>query len=151
METKHHCDVMRFGLLRRGYGMSSKVIAGFGLALALGVGLSVFGVSTTVLAFEEQKGAEQPASAANAAPAANEAAGQSLGVSDAQPGAAKEQSGTEVRIPGFGKLGVLPKMDFGLELLYGAADQKQPEATSGPGQTQDPDDLSIRGTVKHKF
>jgi len=28
-------------------------------------------------------------------------------------------SGTEVRIPGLGKLGVLPKFDFGLELLYG--------------------------------
>src|SRR5262245_33886038 len=27
--------------------------------------------------------------------------------------------GTEVRIPGIGKVGVLPKLDFGLELLYG--------------------------------
>ena len=31
-------------------------------------------------------------------------------------------TGTEVRIPGFGKVGVLPKLDFGLELLYGATE-----------------------------
>jgi hypothetical protein len=56
--------------------------------------------------------------------------------------------GTEVRIPGLGKLGVLPKMDFGLELLYGASEQnKQPE----PGPEAPADDLTIRGTVKHNF
>ena len=33
-------------------------------------------------------------------------------------------TGTEVRIPGFGKVGVLPKLDFGLELLYGATESK---------------------------
>src|SRR5262245_11135402 len=32
--------------------------------------------------------------------------------------------GTEVRIPGLGKVGVLPKLDFGLELLYGANEPK---------------------------
>ena len=50
----------------------------------------------------------------------------------------KPETGTEIRIPGLGKLGVLPKMDFGLELLYGAADQKQPEgppeAAPNPGR-----------------
>ena len=30
-----------------------------------------------------------------------------------------EDSGSVVRIPGLGALGVLPKLDFGLELLYG--------------------------------
>jgi hypothetical protein len=40
-------------------------------------------------------------------------------------------------------------MDFGLELLYGAADQKLPD---GPVETAPtPDDLMIRGTVKHRF
>ena len=40
-----------------------------------------------------------------------------LSVPDA---AAGKGTGTEVRIPGVGTLGVLPKLDFGLELLYGA-------------------------------
>ncbi len=58
--------------------------------------------------------------------------------------------GTVVRIPGLGTLGKLPKMDFGLELLYGAAetenlvdDSQEPNATT--------DDLRIRGTIKHQF
>ena len=63
--------------------------------------------------------------------------------------AAKPDSGTDIRIPGLGKLGVLPKMDFGLELLYGAAEQKPagvPEGTPNPDE-----DLAIHGTVKHRF
>jgi hypothetical protein len=54
--------------------------------------------------------------------------------------------GTEVRIPGLGKVGVLPKLDFGLELLYGANEQK--------GTVEDktnPDDVQLRGTIKHRF
>ncbi len=63
------------------------------------------------------------------------------------------QEGTEVRIPGLGSLGVLPKMDFGLELLYGAAatpkvaepdDEDKALSTEG-------DDFRVRGTVKHRF
>ena len=55
-------------------------------------------------------------------------------------------TGTEVRIPGFGKVGVLPKLDFGLELLYGATESKglpQDKTESG--------DVQIRGTIKHRF
>jgi hypothetical protein len=54
--------------------------------------------------------------------------------------------GTEVRIPGLGKVGVLPKLDFGLELLYGANEQK--------GTFEDKtnhDDVQLRGTIKHRF
>jgi len=55
-------------------------------------------------------------------------------------------TGTEVRIPGFGKVGVLPKLDFGLELLYGATESKGlPQDKSEPG------DVQIRGTIKHRF
>ena len=55
-------------------------------------------------------------------------------------------SGTEVRIPGLGKVGVLPKLDFGLELLYGATEQQKvlPDKS-------DPGDMQIRGTIKHRF
>jgi hypothetical protein len=55
-------------------------------------------------------------------------------------------TGTEVRIPGFGKVGVLPKLDFGLELLYGATESK-----GLPQDKTEPGDVQIRGTIKHRF
>jgi hypothetical protein len=64
--------------------------------------------------------------------------------------AAKSDAGTEIRIPGLGKLGTLPKMDFGLELLYGAAEGKSPADSPEP-QDDDSRDLMIHGTVKHRF
>jgi hypothetical protein len=54
--------------------------------------------------------------------------------------------GTEVRIPGLGTVGVLPKLDFGLELLYGANEQK-----GLPQDKTNPDDVQLRGTIKHRF
>lgn len=67
--------------------------------------------------------------------------------------APKSDEGTEIRIPGLGKLGTLPKMDFGLELLYGAAedgkaDQNSEPPSNGPDVQQD---LMIHGSVKHRF
>jgi hypothetical protein len=55
-------------------------------------------------------------------------------------------TGTEVRIPGFGKVGVLPKLDFGLELLYGATENR-----SRLDEKSEPSDVQIRGTIKHRF
>ncbi len=61
-------------------------------------------------------------------------------------------AGPEIRIPGLGKLGVLPKLDFGLELLYGVGDQNvvAPVAPSDRPSDQQ-DGVQIRGSVKHKF
>ena len=58
-----------------------------------------------------------------------------------------KNSGTEVRIPGLGKVGVLPKLDFGLELLYGATEQQK----GLPESKTEPSDVQIRGTIKHRF
>lgn len=93
---------------------------------------------TAAVALEEQKA---PAPPTEAAPKAD--------VQDAAP-AAKSDSGTEIRIPGLGKLGTLPKMDFGLELLYGAAEDKA-AAEPAPSVESAPEDLTIRGSVKHRF
>ena len=60
----------------------------------------------------------------------------------------KPETGTEIRIPGLGKLGVLPKMDFGLELLYGAAENQPAQPVPSPNPD---DDLTVRGSVKHRF
>ncbi len=123
--------------------MRNGLAVGVALALALLAGPRVY-------AFQEQTtgAASPPTQAAQPAPEGQPPAdGKPLDLSGES--AAKPDTGTEIRIPGLGKLGVLPKMDFGLELLYGADDQKpagQPEAAPDPDE-----DLTIRGTVKHRF
>ncbi len=52
---------------------------------------------------------------------------------------------TSIRIPGLGVVGTVPKLNFGLELLY-----RDEEEAGIVGQSE-PDDLSIKGTLKHKF
>lgn len=68
-------------------------------------------------------------------------------------GGTADDEGTVLSIPGIGRIGTLPKFDFGLELLYGA-----PEGTrldfenkpAGTGERTD-EDVVIRGTIKHRF
>ncbi len=98
---------------------------------------SIVLVSNAAMAFQEQQ-ATTPARQQEAAPAAAPLA------PDAVPGT----KGTPVRIPGLGTLGVIPKMDFGLELLYGAAEQ--PSKRVDPSKT-DQDDVLVGGRIKHKF
>lgn len=64
-------------------------------------------------------------------------------VSSIQP--SKKKEGIELVIPGIGKLGTLPKLDFGLELLYGASEDKPEE------EEFEHDGVTIKGSVKHKF
>jgi len=81
---------------------------------------------------------------ANSAPAS----GVSGATAPAQAAPPKTE-GTEIRIPGLGKLGTLPKMDFGLELLYGAAETERQQE---PSKIDDPsEDLTIKGSRKHNF
>lgn len=109
-------------------------------------GVALLLCSAPVLAFQEQPaGSAAPAPAAQQ-PSATEPAKPNTNLT--APDAGSNAGGTEVRIPGLGKLGNLPKMDFGLELLYGAADSKQPEP---PQRDDGRDELTIRGSVKHKF
>lgn len=119
----------------------------------LGLGLVLALVSTSALAFQEQNGQTAAPSAAPQSLAPESSATEVLpSVSEPEvgvaPGAAAPVAtkGTEVRIPGLGRLGVLPKMDFGLELLYGASEPKPVEDDQTPA-----DDLTIRGTIKHPF
>lgn len=66
-----------------------------------------------------------------------------------------EAGGTVVAIPGLGKLGVIPKLDFGLELLYGDDTQKlqmrDDRQTTTVRPEADEDGLRIRGSIKHRF
>jgi len=107
------------------------------LALAL-----AFAASTAAYAFQEIQQGTQPGT-----PSAQQNGGQPPLELQIPSLDKSTPTGTEVRIPGLGKLGVLPKLDFGLELLYGAAEGKQAPAL--PNMPQD--DLTIRGAIKHKF
>jgi hypothetical protein len=88
---------------------------------------AAFGLaSQAALAFQESKG-QSPTAASPAAPL---------------------KPGPEVRLPGLGSIGTLPRLDFGLELLYGAG---EPKGVREELNKADPNDLQIRGTVKYRF
>ena len=59
-----------------------------------------------------------------------------------------KSQGTDVTIPGLGTIGTLPKLDFGLELLYGP--KNGPEAFQLDQHAPD-GDMQIKGTLSHKF
>ncbi len=107
----------------------------------IGLSLTLAVASSSAFGFQETGSEAAAPEAAAAAPVAPDAA--------LAPGASAKPaaSGTEVRIPGLGKLGVLPKMDFGLELLYGANEPKQVEEE----REVPADNLTIRGSIKQPF
>jgi hypothetical protein len=142
--ARQHFRIMQMDRFRcEGWQMRNGLVVGLALGLAVVAGPNAF-------AFQEQDAPTAPAAAAQPQQAPAEgAADKALDLSD-DTAAAKGEAGTEIRIPGLGKLGVLPKMDFGLELLYGAADQKLPAGPPEAAPSPD-DDLMIRGTVKHRF
>ncbi len=89
------------------------------LVVTLGLAVAVFGGSA--VAFEEQK--MQPKASLGQSQASTAAGPQAPLTSGVQ--VPKIDSGTKVRVPGLGVIGEIPKMDFGLELLYGASQPKQ--------------------------
>jgi hypothetical protein len=121
-----------------------KLIHMFGLSAVL------LSAALPALAFQEQTvgGAAPQAQSSDQTAAPEPGVGAKPAEMQLTPEEAKKPvEGTEVRIPGLGKLGVLPKMDFGLELLYGA-NETRPVLPDPQDQT---DDLQIRGSVKHNF
>ncbi len=116
------------------------------IVLAMAVGA----LAPPALAFQEGapgSASERPPAAVAPLEAAKGAPDQSKGLSLKTPELSLGQgSGTEVRIPGIGSVGVLPKLDFGLELLYGATEQR-----GVPEEKSEPTDVQIRGTIKHRF
>lgn len=115
----------------------------FGWMLVCGVTVAL---STAALAFQESKGGVAGGQQQQIAPKGG-VAGPQLDLRDTGVSVAPV-TGVEVRIPGLGKLGVLPKFDFGLELLYGVNEQKSIETER---QTVPADDMQIRGSLKHRF
>jgi hypothetical protein len=56
--------------------------------------------------------------------------------------------GMELTIPGIGSVGTLPKLDLGVELLYGS---KNIPDTPQLDQPRQDGDMQIKGTLSHKF
>lgn len=56
---------------------------------------------------------------------------------------------TSLELPGIGNLGVIPKLDFGLELLYG--DRRPADIEQDQALSSDEDGLRVRGTIRHRF
>jgi hypothetical protein len=98
-------------------------------------------LSSGAVAFQESKGGTQGEPGQPGTPIVSPLDTEGTGVSI-------DQRGTEIRIPGLGKLGVLPKFDFGLDLLYGVNEPKpMTPGEHGPAT----DDVQIRGSLKHRF
>lgn len=97
--------------------------------------------STNVFSMDEQRGVLP--GGASVPDAAN--------VQEQDAAGRPKNEGTEIRIPGLGKIGTLPKMDFGLDLLYGAAEDSNRVQNRPESIPEDQKDLTIHGSVKHRF
>lgn len=107
-----------------------------------GAAASAFEETRAGIAPQEQSSAASPGKRVDIKPPLNlNGTGTSI---EASPPAA----GTEVRIPGLGKLGVIPKLDFGLELLYGGREERAVEPDRNRAEN---DDVQIRGSIRHRF
>lgn len=85
------------------------------------------------------------------APSQAQEGGASLNAESANPpaGVVGETGSKGFGIPGLGSIGILPKLDFGLELLYGTSAEERAEESAVPDTGFD--DVTIRGSVKRRF
>lgn len=61
-----------------------------------------------------------------------------------ETGAINPSKGTSIYVPGLGKLGTLPDINFGLELLYSG------DGNESTNERSD-EDITIKGRLKHNF
>ncbi len=122
-----------------------------GAALACGVALSLALNITVAAAFSTEAVAPPSAGIQSNSPSQFVQPGISGQVPQFDlndPMMAGKSSGTDVTIPGIGSIATLPKLDFGLELLYGP--KSGPEALQLDQHAPD-NDMQIKGTLTHKF
>jgi hypothetical protein len=116
-------------------------------ALACGIALSLAQQINSAAAFSTEPVAPPAANLqANPTPQLGQPGASQLDLND--PLAVVKPNGTDVTIPGFGTVATLPKLDFGLELLYGP--KNGPEALQ-LDQHAPEGDVQIKGTLSHKF
>jgi hypothetical protein len=111
--------------------------------LAIATGLTAMLLATPVLAFQQSPEAPPP-EANSAAPAAKPPTPALDGPAMVgEPG----QAPAGVKVFGFG---ILPKLDFGLELLYGDKQQQELQLQQG-ALPDDSDDIILLGKIKRHF
>ena len=111
------------------------------VALAAGVIAALLVGGGPALAFQETP--EAPPEALSVAPDASKTPAVQMQAPAAGPGQPAEKSGAKM----FG-FNVLPKMDFGLELLYS---QQPMELQQTAPLSEDNEDLTVLGKVKRHF
>jgi hypothetical protein len=122
-------------------------------ALACGIALSLAQQVTGALAFSTEPVAPPQSNPSQSTPLSP--FGQQLTLPNQAPQASVDdplavagKSGTELTIPGIGSVGTIPKLDFGLELLYGG--KNLPDTPPIDQQRLD-GEMQIKGTLTHKF
>ena len=111
--------------------------------ISMGAMAALLALTVPALAFQETP--EAPPEAAEAAPAAPQVLPPSVQLQT--PGTAiapgADSKGAEVF-----SFGIMPKLDFGLELLYG---DQQPELQPQGTLPDEPQDVTVMGKVKRRF
>ena len=100
--------------------------------------------SGPAVAFEETTVAPQTAPAAQ-----QQLQNEGLAL-DLQFPSGSEIDGEGLKLKSSGALKVMPKMDFGLELLYSSKDEEDSLAHAG-SDLEDTDDIKVLGTVRRRF
>lgn len=117
------------------------------------VAVLLLGVSSAnAAAFERtEMGGGAPSASAAESDSSKGLPGLQLTVPGQSDPGGSSNDGIEVRLPMIGVIGKLPKLDFGLELLYGADKDQVPEEDRLLPEKQSEGDVTIRGSVKHRF
>ena len=104
--------------------------------------------SAPAYAFQETQVAPEPSlSMTNSNPA-----GVTFDLQATDPKAGDEKSDKKLQIQEDGTLKVLPKLNFGLDVMYGSPDDDDPIAHAAPVQDfETSDGVRILGTLKRRF
>lgn len=95
-------------------------------------------------AFEQQA----PAPAAPVAPVA--VPEKPAAALDEKPSTPKADKSKGLKLPGIGSI-TMPKLDFGLDLMYGSSETNDTELQFTPIEPTDESDVRIMGKVKRRF
>jgi len=114
--------------------------------------LAVFGGMLALLTIGSGPAAafEETTVAPQAAPAANQLQSDGLAMDLQFPNDGEIDGGEGLKIQSSGTLKVMPKMDFGLELLYSSKDEDDTLAHAG-SDLEDGDDIKVLGTIRRRF
>ena len=104
--------------------------------------------SAPAYAFQETQVAPEPSLSMNSSNADSLA----IDLQASDPKATDENSENKLKLQEDGTLQVLPKLNFGLDVMYGSPDDEDPIAHAAPVQEyESSDSVRILGTLKRRF